>query len=125
MHKYVKKCAVGLLATGTVLAVAAPAAARSTASFGPQSWSSGEQTGRYRAHVGYHYITLTCSAGRYNIDLRVDVINNPDVSEGYYSYACNSAGQVYGHYDSYASAYRGHFMQSWSVWYGKLADNHP
>jgi hypothetical protein len=121
MHKYVKKCATGILATGAVLAVAAPAAA---VTFGPQSWSDGTQTGRYRAHVGYHYITLRCTSGRYNIDLRVDVIGNPDVSEGYYSYACNSAGQVYGRYDSYASAYRGHFMQSHSIWYGSLTDNH-
>jgi hypothetical protein len=123
MHKYVKKCALGVVATGAVLAVAAPALA-ATSSFGPQSWSNGQQTGRYRAHVGYHYITLSCSGGRFNIDLRVDVINNPDISEGYYSYACNSPGQLYGHYDSYLGAYRGHFMQSHSSWYGTLADNH-
>jgi hypothetical protein len=121
MRNYLKRCAVGVVATGAVLAVAAPAAA---VTFGPQSWGNGTQSGRYRAHVGYHYITLGCSSGRYNIDLRVDVINNPDVSEGYYSYACNSTGYVYGHYDSYNSAYRGHFMQSHSVWYGSLSDSH-
>ena len=123
MRTLIKRAAKTTVATGALLALAVPALA-ATSSFGPQSWSDGTQTGRYRAHTGNHYILLKCSSGRYNVDLRVDVISNPDISEGYYSYACNSTGVVGGHIDSYLSQYRGHFMQSRSAWYGTLSDTH-
>ncbi len=123
MLRYAKEAAIAVAAAGTLIVVAAPAVA-TTNSFGPQSWGNGTQTGRYRAHTGNHYITLGCSSGRYSIDLRVDVINDPDVSDGYYSFACNSTGVVSGNYDSYLGNYRGHYMQSHSSWYGSLKDTH-
>lgn len=120
------KRAVGVAGvTAAILASALPAFA-TTFSQGPASWVNGDQTGRYRAHTGTHYIKLTCTgSSRYSIDLRVDVISDPDVSEGYFSYACNSQGHLGGTIDSYATPYRGHYMQSHSTWYGTLADNHP
>ncbi len=125
MNRHLKKAVVTVLGAGAIAAAAAPAALATTNTFGPRSWSPGDQTGRYRAHVGYHYITALGCGGRKDIDLRVDVISKPDISEGYYSYACGSPGMLYGHIDSYASAYRGHFMQNWSnPWYGTLRDNH-
>jgi hypothetical protein len=124
MKDHVKKAVVSLLGAGAIAAAGAPAALATTNSFGPQEWSNGTSTARYRAHTGYHYITLLSCNGRYTIDLRVDVISKPDISEGQYSYACNSPGQLYGHYDSYLANYRGHFMQSRSAWYGTARDNH-
>lgn len=124
MHIRLKKTLVSLLGVGAIAAAGAPAALATTNTYGPQSWGNGTATGRYRAHTGYHYITLLGCRGRYVVDLRVDVISKPDISEGQYSYACNSPGQVYGHYDSYLGNYRGHFMQSRSAWYGSLRDNH-
>ena len=123
MHKHLRKSVVTVAATGALLAAAAPAIA-TTSSFGPQSWAVGSATGRYRAHTGYHYITLGCSSGRFIVDLRVDVINNPDVSEGRYTYTCGITGQLYGHYDSYLTSYRGHFMQNGSSFYGSMKDSY-
>ncbi len=124
MRVHLKRAAIGAVSVAAVLAAAAPAVA-ATARYGPQSWSNGTTTGRYRAHTGNHYILLSGCGGRQSLDLRVDVISNPDISEGLYSYACNSTGVVGGHVDSYGTPYRGHFMQTKSNWYGTLSDDHP
>ncbi len=124
MRSKLKAAAVGAVSVAAVIAVSAPAFAV-TNTYGPQNWSNGTTSGRYRAHTGTHYILAKGCSGRVSIDLRVDVINNPDISEGYYSYACGSTGMLTGHVDSYGSPYRGHFMQSHSQWYGTLSDNHP
>lgn len=124
MRTFTKKALVSLVGAGAIAAAAAPAALATTNAYGPQSWGNGTASGRYRAHTGTHYITLLCSSGRFTVDLRVDVISDPDVSEGQYSYACNSPGVVNGRYDSYLGTYRGHFMQSRSAWYGTARDNH-
>lgn len=127
-----RRALVSLVSTAAIVAVAAPAMALTYNTYGDQSWNSGTQTGRYRAHSGTHYIQPWAQGGggcpsgshRY-IDLRVDVINNPDYSEFYGNITCNLYWSYPGRYDSYNSAYRGHFMQSWNVnWYGSLTDAH-
>jgi hypothetical protein len=100
--------------------------ATTTAIFGPQSWSNGSTTGRYRSLPGWHVLFVTQCSGSQTIELRVDVINNPDISVGYSTMTCGGAnGSQNSSTDSYATAYRGHFMQSHSGFYGTLTDRHP
>ena len=107
--------------------VAAPAAFAATSSFGPQSWSSGTETGRYRSQAGTHNIKPYngCGSASVTIELRVDVIDASDYSEGTKTIQCGTTKAFTGMYNSYQSAFRGHFMKSHSSWYGTLQDTHP
>lgn len=59
------------------------------------------------------------------VDLRVDVINNPDVSEGKRYVPCGGTIGFPGIYDSYAASDRGHFMQNLVYsWTGIWRDTH-
>jgi hypothetical protein len=110
-----------------VFAALIPAAFAATNSFGPQSWGDGTTSGRYRSQVGNHAIKALngCGSSQVTLELRVDVISNPDISEGQVTVTCNgSAGNIYGSINSFGSAYRGHFMQSHSTWYGVASDAH-
>jgi hypothetical protein len=119
----ISKCAIIGTAAASIVALAVPAGA-ATSSFGPQNWANGTATGRYRADYGAHKIVLSCSGPAKAIDLRVDVINNPDISEGTYAYTCSVAGYTGGNIDSKLPQYRGHFMQSHSSWSGTASDTH-
>lgn len=110
-----------------MLLVIAPAAFAATSSFGPQNWSSGTETGRYRSQIGTHNIKPFngCGSSYLTIELRVDKIDADDPSEGTRTIQCGTTGGIYGSINSYQSAYRGHFMKSHSSWYGTLQDTHP
>jgi hypothetical protein len=111
----------------TVCVGTVAASAYTTASFGNQSWSNGTETGRYRSSAGYHYIDVACStSSTLSVELRVDVINYPDISVGYVSRTCSGTNYpLNSTIDSNQVDYRGHFMKSHSGWYGTLSDYHP
>jgi len=119
------RCAAAVAALIAIAIGVSPAYA-TYSNFGPQSWSNGSTTARYRAHVGYHGIyTGSCGGGSFSIEVRADVIGNPDVSEGYTANTCGGPTKyVYGNVDSFGTAYRGHFMQSHTSWYGNLSDTY-
>ena len=119
------RCAVAVVALVAVAIGASPAYA-TYSNFGPQSWSNGTTTARYRAHVGNHGIyTGSCGGGTFSIEVRVDVINSPDISEGYTSNTCGGPTKyLYGSVDSFGTAYRGHFIQSHTSWYGNVSDTY-
>lgn len=96
-----------------------------TAIFGPQSWTSGMTSARYRSNPGSHVIYAGSCTVNPTIELRVDVINNPDISVGFAYPTCAGSGHaLFSSTDSYTSPYRGHFMQSHTTFYGQLRDAH-
>jgi hypothetical protein len=100
--------------------------ATTTYTEGPQSWSSGDTTGRYRAEAGDHTMKVNdgCGSQIVTVELRVDVIDKPDLSVGTRNINCGGSATLYSGVDSYNSAYRGHFMQSHESWYGRYQDVH-
>lgn len=57
------------------------------------------------------------------MELRVDVIDKPDIGYGNKNYACDGAARTqYSGYDTNNSRYRGHFMQARSNFYGTMND---
>lgn len=71
------------------------------------------------------FLAKSCTSGTPTIELRVDVINATDISEGYAYPPCNNINNnITSTINSYNSAYRGHFMQVHNTFYGALWDTH-
>jgi hypothetical protein len=111
----------------TIDGVAAAAGANNlvaaAATFGPQTWENGTDTGRYRRHAGTHDLSITgCGSSVEYMELRVDIIDRPDVGYGIIAYRCNDTTRhEYSGYDTYGDKYRGHFMPARSAFYGTLS----
>lgn len=116
---------IAMIAAFTGLWMFPGTASAAIATFGPASWSVGTTTARYRSNPGSHVIYAGSCGTNPTVELRVDVINNPDISVGFAYPTCAGTAQVlFSTVDSYASPYRGHFMQSHTTFYGQLRDAH-
>jgi len=72
-----------------------------------------QQTSRNASQVGNHSISADDCGGPVNIDLRVDIEDDPDKSEGVRMVFCNSsANNQAGVFDSRIDGRRGHFLQN-------------
>lgn len=91
---------------------------------GPKNWSGGETTARYQRHAGTHRLSITnCGTATHAIELRVDIVNRADVGYGLVGLRCGgSSVPIRSNYDTYGSAYRGHFLQVQYGFYGTLRD---
>jgi hypothetical protein len=118
----IRRALAGALAL-SALWCASPAPAHAYVQ-GPKNWLLYESSSRYPRHAGNHKLRITACGGTQKMELRVDVVNGPDIGYGLKSYACGGATRVqYSGYDTYGSHYRGHFTQVQNGFYGTLRDD--
>jgi hypothetical protein len=118
LRKLPSRLALGFVSAITAFAVMTSIAVAATSVFGPQSWTDGTQSGRYRSNAGNHTIKVNSCSGisGNNIDwnLRIDVVGSSDISVGTTTLSCvgGATGGPISSQSSQPADFRGHFLQS-------------
>lgn len=123
MEKSRKVRGIAVAAVGAAGVVGVGEMVASAASFGPQSWSVNQTTGRYWQEPKTHHMSISdCGNQTQTLELRADIIDDPDIGYGNFLINCNTTQEQYSGRNTYDSQYRGFFIQSRTEWYCTITD---